>query len=138
MIHKGRVLTSNKQKADLFARHYAAVSRLTFTDEERAENLYLKKILKSTSVDDSSCSAFTMSELKSAICKMKRKGAAFSLQITLQRPTVVVASAAASASPTADPFELVCSGAAYTGARMASWGLTLPTSCATSAFCVCI
>jgi hypothetical protein len=64
MIHKGRVITSNKQKADLFARHYAAVSRLTFTDEERAENLYLKKILKSPSVDDSSCSAFTMSELK--------------------------------------------------------------------------
>ena len=76
MIHKGRVITSNKQKADLFARHYAAVSRLTFTDEERAENLYLKKILKSPSVDDSSCSAFTMSELKSAIRKMKRKGAA--------------------------------------------------------------
>ena len=76
MIHKGRVITSSKQKADLFARHYAAVSRLEFSKEERTENLQLKKVLKSPSVDGKSCRTLKMSELKTAIRKMKRKGAA--------------------------------------------------------------
>ena len=76
MIHKGRVITSSKQKADLFARHYAAVSRLEFSKEERAENLQLKKVLKSPSVEGKSCQTLKMSELKTAIRKMRRKGAA--------------------------------------------------------------
>ena len=30
MVHKGKVISSNKKKADLLAQHYAAVSRLKF------------------------------------------------------------------------------------------------------------
>ncbi len=76
MVIGGRIITSNKKKADAFARHYAAVSRLQFTKEEREENRRLKKLLESPSVGDTSCSDFTMAELKKAISKMKRKGAA--------------------------------------------------------------
>ena len=43
MIHKGKTVVSNKRKADIFARHYAAVSRHKFTKEERATNRELKK-----------------------------------------------------------------------------------------------
>jgi len=76
MVHNGRIITSNRKKADAFARHYAAVSRLKFTKEEREENRRLRKILESPSVGNSSCSDFTLGELKTAIAKMKRKGAA--------------------------------------------------------------
>ena len=76
MVHKGKIISSNKKKADLFAHHYAAVSRLQFSKVERDENRRLKKILESPSVDDLSCSDFPMPALKKAINKMKRKGAA--------------------------------------------------------------
>jgi hypothetical protein len=76
MLLNGRIITSTKKKADAFARHYAAVSRLQFSKEEREENRRLKKILETPTVGDSSCSDFTMAELKKAITKMKRKGAA--------------------------------------------------------------
>ena len=76
MLHNGRLISSNKKKANLFAHHYAAVSKLTFSEEERDENRRLKKILQSPSVDDKSCLEFSMSELKKAIRKMKTKGAA--------------------------------------------------------------
>jgi len=76
MIHNGRIITSNERKSELFMQHYAAVSRLNFSAEERDQNRRLKKILTSPSVDDESSSPFTMSELKKAIRKMKKKGAA--------------------------------------------------------------
>ena len=76
MLHNGRLISSNKKKANLFAHHYAAVSKLKFSEEERYDNRRLKKILESPTVDDKSCSEFNMSELKKAIRKMKTKGAA--------------------------------------------------------------
>ena len=44
--------------------------------EDRHLNLRFKKRAGSPSVDDESCTAFTMAELKKAIAKMKLKGAA--------------------------------------------------------------
>ena len=74
--HKGRIITSNKQKANIFAQHYAAVSKLHFTPKERAINRRLKKILSSPTANNLSCIQFTMEELEAAIHKMRRKGAA--------------------------------------------------------------
>ena len=76
MINKGRIISSNEGKAKAFIHHYSEVSRLSFSEEERAENRRLKKTLESPSVDDESSAKFTMSELKKAIRRMKAKGAA--------------------------------------------------------------
>jgi hypothetical protein len=38
MIHKGKTITSDKGKADIFLQHYAKVSRLKFTKSERNLN----------------------------------------------------------------------------------------------------
>ena len=76
MINKGRIISSNEGKTKAFIQHYSAVSRLKFSDEERDENRWLKKVLESPSVDDKSCDKLTLSELKKAIRKMKKKGAA--------------------------------------------------------------
>ena len=59
----------------MFVKHYAAVSRHHFSAEERDENRHLKKQLESLTVEDESCQDCTMTELKRAITKMKRKGA---------------------------------------------------------------
>ena len=79
MTHKGKTIVSNKKKANIFAKHYGAVSRLKFTREERRVNLRLKKILRTADVPDAessaSCSPFTMDELKHAILQMNAKGA---------------------------------------------------------------
>ena len=78
MIHKGKVLTSNKRKAHAFGSHYASVSRLKFGKEEgkhaRSLRRKLKKILNGPSVDGEECGDFTMSELTCALKKMRRKG----------------------------------------------------------------
>ena len=79
MKHKGKTITSNKKKADTFVKHYAAVSRLQFTKEERAVNLHLKKLLKSSDVPDqsasASCAPFSLDELEAAIDQMRANGA---------------------------------------------------------------
>ena len=75
MIHKRRLITSGKKKADLFAQHYSGVSRLEFTKKERGDNRKLKKVLKSPTVEDRECNNIQMSELTKAISKMKSKGA---------------------------------------------------------------
>ena len=45
IINKGKVVTAPKKKANLFANHYAAVSRLTMTKEDRNANRAVKKRL---------------------------------------------------------------------------------------------
>ena len=79
MVHKGRRLTSNRAKANVFSSHYASVSRLIFTKEERDINRDAKKMLcsgiSSSSVDDQACRPFTMPELKKAIARMRARGA---------------------------------------------------------------
>ena len=75
--HKGRVITSNKKKANIFAQHYAAVSKLNFTPKERVITRGLKKILGSPTANNLSCiQFFSLQELEAAIQKMCRKGAA--------------------------------------------------------------
>lgn len=76
MSHKGKTITSNKKKANVFMQHYASVSKLKLSKENRETNRHLKKVLESPSVSDASTSAFTLQELKRAIATMKRKGAA--------------------------------------------------------------
>ena len=75
MKHNGMSITSNKRKADVFSSHYAGVSRLKFTKEERDTNRKSKRMLNSPSADDKPCCPFTMVELTKAIKKMKAKGA---------------------------------------------------------------
>ena len=76
MIHEGKVITTSAGKANAFMSHYASVSRLSFTKEERVRNRECKGMLRSSSVDGEQCREFSMRELESAINKMKAKGAA--------------------------------------------------------------
>ena len=68
----GRLTTTNKGKADAFVAHYAAVSRLPLTSEDRAEERALKKRLRCgpAPVPD-----FTAEELRTALANMKPRGA---------------------------------------------------------------
>ena len=79
MTHKGKTVVSNQKKANTFAKHYASVSRLKFSRNERAINLKLKRLLRTADAPDadssSSCQPFTMDELTQAIKQMKAKGA---------------------------------------------------------------
>ncbi|XP_066915550.1 uncharacterized protein [Clytia hemisphaerica] len=75
MRHKGKLITSNKRKANIFAKHYANVSRHKFTKEERNINREAKRRIHSTTVNNEYCQDFTKDELKKAIKEMKRKGA---------------------------------------------------------------
>ena len=54
--------------------HYASVSKLEFTKEDRIINRELKKRLSNE--DEQPPTSFSMRELKRAISKMKTKGAA--------------------------------------------------------------
>ena len=75
LVHQGKTIVTNKSKADAFAKHYAKVSTLNFTAEEREQNLKAKRAINAASVDDESCCPFSMRELKAAIRRMKRRGA---------------------------------------------------------------
>ena len=79
MKHKKKTITSNQKKADIFAKHYASVSRLKFSKTDKITNLQLKKVLKEAAVYDEtstdSCKPFSLDELKAAISQMKAKGA---------------------------------------------------------------
>ena len=73
-----KVISSNKGKAEEFLKHYASVSRLEFSKEDRNINRKMKqtfrKAHKSQSGEDNS-SDFSMRDLKRAISKMKLKSA---------------------------------------------------------------
>ena len=75
LIQNGKRLTSNRKKADCFMSHYADVSKLSFTKEDKVTNRKLKDVKKIPTVNNQSCSKFTMRELKRALAKMKRRGA---------------------------------------------------------------
>ena len=55
--------------------HYAGVSKLKFSKEDKRINRYVKDVKKAATVETSSCGKFTMRELKRAMVKMKRRGA---------------------------------------------------------------
>jgi ribonuclease HI len=78
MRHHGKLITSGKRKANIFVNHYAAVSDLTMSADDRAVNRRLKKTLREHRrhrEDRDEVPDFTMPELKKAIKKMKMKGA---------------------------------------------------------------
>jgi ribonuclease HI len=75
LTHNGKRLISNRKKADGFMSHYADVSKISFTKEDKSTNRKSKDVKQIPTVDDESCSKFTMRELKKALSKMKRKGA---------------------------------------------------------------
>lgn len=74
LCHNGKTITSNKAKADIFAKNYASVSSLTFSKEERNEIRNVKKALSSP-CEEAPPVPFTMRELKKALSKMRRNGA---------------------------------------------------------------
>ena len=74
LIQNGTRIVSNRKKADCFMGHYANVSKLEFTKEEKQTNRHIKDVKKIPTVENESCSRFKMRELKRAIAKMKRKG----------------------------------------------------------------
>ena len=75
MSHDGRTITNIKSKANIFINHYATVSKLDITKKNCNLNRLLEKRVNTPSVDNESCTSIKMSELLSAIQKMKRKGA---------------------------------------------------------------
>ena len=76
MSHNGRRITDIKSKANVFINHYARVSKLSMSQSDRDINQQFKKSIIEPSADDESCAPLLMSELQSAIKKMKGKGAA--------------------------------------------------------------
>ena len=76
MSHNGRTITDIKSKANVFINHYARVSKLNMSQSDRDTNRQFKKRIKVPSADHESCAPLLMSELQSAIKKMKGKGAA--------------------------------------------------------------
>ena len=66
---------TNKRKANIFSQHYAAVSKLKFSKEDRKLDKEAKKKINAPSVDNKYTQPFTREELKKAIRCMKRKGA---------------------------------------------------------------
>ena len=74
--YNGRTITDIKSKANVFINHYNRVSKLNMSQSNRDTKQQFKKCLKALSVDDEDCGPLLMSELQSAIKKMKGKVAA--------------------------------------------------------------
>ena len=64
-----------KKKAELFAKHYARVSKLKLSRAERKLNLKLKRLVARKAQPNAEFPEFTMQELEAAIKRMRRKGA---------------------------------------------------------------
>ena len=81
MVHNNKAITNPKKKSNVFASHYANVSKLTMTREDRDFNREFKRKLENSSTDNELTDAkaasgnITMVELRSAIGKQKGKGA---------------------------------------------------------------
>ena len=86
LVVNGKRITANKKKADAFMNHYASVSSLKVSRQQRRRyHLRLRRLLDSA---DSSWTndfpEFTMPELKTAISKMRKKGLQAQTTSTLQ------------------------------------------------------
>ena len=76
MIVNGERISSTKKKAERFVQHYANVSSLKISRQERRRfHLRLKRTLDRPDQDNDTVPDFTLSELSQAISKMRRKGA---------------------------------------------------------------
>jgi ribonuclease HI len=74
--HNGRTFSSPVGKAALFAQHYAAVSRLSFSKEERVINRNCKEALRAVGPDTEAACDLTAAELDAAIDQMRAASAA--------------------------------------------------------------
>ena len=75
LLHNGKLITSPKKKADLFMSHYAKVSTLHLSKEDRKKKRELKTLIKKQGPEEEICKDFDIQELKKAIKNMKAKGA---------------------------------------------------------------
>ena len=76
-----KILTSNPSKADGFAAHYAKVSKVSFSAEERSRIRLAKRTVNSPSADDSTTADFSIVDLNRALKKMTNCGAAGSDEV---------------------------------------------------------
>ena len=76
MVHDGKTITSDQGKANVFVDHYAKVSNIKLSREDRRTNLTLRQHLTDPGANNQDVEDFTLVELKKAIKKMKKKGAA--------------------------------------------------------------
>ena len=63
LLHKGRRITSNKKKADVFMQYYASVSKLNISKQDRNINCKLKQQL-SAAKNSTDPPKLTMKELQ--------------------------------------------------------------------------
>ena len=78
LVHGGREFTTGVAKADVFCQHYAAVSRLVFSKEERQQNKAVGRRLRGLDVgqdDLPECAPFSEEELLRALGQMKGRAA---------------------------------------------------------------
>ena len=77
LVVNGKRITANKKKADAFMNHYANVSSLKISRQQRRRHhLRLRRLLDTADSGwTNDFPEFTMQELKTAISKMRRKGA---------------------------------------------------------------
>ena len=71
MIYQDRTITSNKQKANIFMRHYTNIGRLRTTKKDRAENRLAKAALRNLKPNNPN--PFTMIELQIALKNTKAR-----------------------------------------------------------------
>ena len=76
LMVNGKRITATKKKADAFMHHYASVSSLKISRQQRRRyHLRLRRLLDKPDSSDQDFPEFSMQELKSVIGKMRRKGA---------------------------------------------------------------
>ncbi len=75
MKYGDRLVTDDRRKADIFARHYAGVSDLPMSKADRRENLLLRKRLSQLRKSPLVHEPITADELNEAIRRMKPRGA---------------------------------------------------------------
>ena len=78
LAHEGREYLPGRQKAEVFAKHYASVSRLRFSKPERAiARAARRRVREACEEEDEGLesSPFTLDELDRALCLMKARSA---------------------------------------------------------------
>ena len=75
LTHEGASYRTDAAKADLFAREYAAVSRIQLSREERMADRRTARLVRAPYVRDSRCSEFSPSEHEASISHLRSGGA---------------------------------------------------------------
>ena len=75
MIHNDWCITSDKNKADIFIKHYPRFRKIDMTMEERTENKNFKISLRELRIQISSVPDFTQDELSEALKIVRSKWA---------------------------------------------------------------